>query len=116
MGFDNYSVMQFGDTPFVTERAIYAVVATTRVRDDAILSQSRPSATLVGSVCVTIVGCGDCVVGLRTSVEAIGVRNHLLPFRNLGNFVYRTLYISEDTLKSVGPFYLVYMPGEAKCP
>ena len=44
-----------------------------------------------------------------------GFKNHLLPFQNLGKFVHPTC-LSEETLKAVGPFYLVSMPGEVKDP
>ena len=45
------------------------------------------------------------------------VQSHLLPFRNLGNFVHPTFVcLSEETLKAGGPFYLVSMPGEVKDP
>ena len=76
-------------------------------------------------------GCGGRVVehqrgpGFKTtcgrasdfSVEGTWVQNHLLPFRNLGNFVNHTLSVSfgRDT-KAVGPIYLVSMPGEGKDP
>ena len=53
----------------------------------------------------------------RLLVEGNGVRNHLLLFQNLSNFIHPTLPLSfgRDT-KAVGPFYLVSMPGEEKDP
>ena len=52
-------------------------------------------------------------VGRQTVKREDGVRDHLLPFRNLGNFVYTTLPVSfgRDT-KNVDPFSLV--PGEVR--
>ena len=41
-----------------------------------------------------LVGRGGCVLERRTLVEGIGVRNHLLQFKNLGNFVHPTLLMS----------------------
>ena len=40
------------------------------------------------------------------------------PLRNFGHDPFTPLYqcISNDTLKAVGPFYLVSMPGEVKDP
>ena len=36
--------------------------------------------------------------------------------RNIDNSVYPALRLSEETLKAVGPLYLVSMPGEVKYP
>ena len=44
-------------------------------------------------------------------VSLLGVKTWLSTFRDC-----LSLYLSEETLKAVGPFYLVYMPGEIKYP
>ena len=51
------------------------------------------------------------------SVKGTRVQNHLLPFRNLGNFVHPALPVSfGKDIKATGPFYLVSMPAEIKDP
>ena len=45
------------------------------------------------------------------------VQSHLLPFRNLGNFVHSTFaWVFQKTQKADSPFYLVSTPGEVKDP
>ena len=54
---------------------------------------------------------------MRLTIEWSRVRILLRPFGKFGNFLYPTLpVLSEETLKAVGPFYLVSMPGEVKDP
>ena len=48
----------------------------------------------------------------RVSLVKYGSSVVEAPLQNLGKFVYPT----DETLKAVGPFYLVSMPGEAKYP
>ena len=51
------------------------------------------------------------------SVEGIGVQNHLHRFEAWAtSFTPLCLSLSEETVKAVGPFYLVLMPGEVKDP
>ena len=53
------------------------------------------------SICISIEVTGRCgrVVERRTFRRWTGVRNHLMPFRNLGNFVHPTLpCLLEETL------------------
>ena len=58
-------------------------------------------------------GLGGQSAGL--SVEVTGVRVQLLPFRNLAtSFTPLCLCLSKETLKAVGPFYLVSMSGEVR--
>ena len=49
---------------------------------------------------------------VELSVGGTSGQNHVWPFQNFFNPL--CLYLSEDTLKVVGPFYLVLMPGEEK--
>ena len=52
--------------------------------------------------CVSLVGRGSSVVGAQ--------------LRNMGKFVFtpHCLFLSHDSLYTVGPFYLVTMPGGSK--
>ena len=51
------------------------------------------------------------------SIKGMVVQSHLLPFRNLGNFVHPIFAcVFRKTLKAGGPLYLVSMPGEVKDP
>ena len=54
---------------------------------------------------------------MRLTIEWSRDRIPLRPLGNFGNFLYPTLPVSfgKDT-KTVGPFYLVPMPGEVKDP
>ena len=48
--------------------------------------------------------------------EVLYIRIPVVPLRNFGNSVDQALCLSDETLKSVGPFYLVPSPGEVKAP
>ena len=49
------------------------------------------------------------------SVEGNGVRNHLRRYEaRATSFTPLCLCLSEETVKAVGPFYLVYLLEEAK--
>ena len=51
------------------------------------------------------------------SVERTVVQNHLCHFNAWATlFTPLCLCLSEETVKAVGPFYLVYVPGEVKTP
>ena len=54
----------------------------------------------------------------RLTIDWSLVRILLRPFGNFVNFLPHFLCqcLSEETLKAVGPFYLVSMPGEVKYP
>ena len=64
-----------------------------------------------------VVGRGGRVVERRAFVERTEVQNHLSRFEAWAiSFTPLCLCLSEETLKAVGPFYLVSMTGEVKDP
>ena len=65
-----------------------------------------------------LVRCKNLTLTIRDCVSLVERGSSVVvPFQNLGKFVYPTcLCLSDETLKAIGPFYLVSMPGEVKYP
>ena len=63
-------------------------------------------------------GSGGCLVELRTVNKGVGGSIPPTAVLKLSKFCspHICLYLSEETLKAGGPFYLVSMPGEVKDP
>ena len=77
------------------------------------LTWNDPNITLRGSLMVSTTAChagGRKFAPQTGNMTLLGVKNWLSTLET------KFLCLSEETLKAVGPFYLVSMPGEVKDP